>query len=554
MRKTLPARIALPGHSPDNASVWINDDIRPLPPSRRLWDSWAFVSYWAVAQLSISNFSQAASLVAIGLSVWQAMIAVILGRIITAIVAVYNGAIGAEWHIGFPVLSRAVWGIYGSYVPIIQRIVLAFTWFSVQAWFGGLCVTSLLSALSSTFQNMNNTLPLSANLTTKELIGWVVYNIISIPILYVRPEKTRYMLFGMNIVSMVTLVSMTIYLLGAAHGGGPLLSAPAVVTGSSGLGWAVVQGTTIIVGGLAVGLTNQPDYSRFARHPGDQVFGQWFSIITFGTIMPLFGCLAASATMKLYGTAMWNAPVILQQILDSHYDSGSRAAIFFASIGLIVCQLAITTVDNAYSAGMDLAGLFPKYINIRRGCYIGLIAASAMCPWELLSTAATFTSVMSAYGLFFGPLIGIQVCDYFVIRHRRHKLSDLYTPSKTGIYYFWNGFNWRTFVAWVIGWAPQIPGFIAEVNPKVKVPIACVRMYYLAFPLGLTISFMLYWSFCKLSPPMGAGEIDDIDYFGTFTREEAAEHGMSPLEPVEGVESPIGNTTDEAKQASVKEV
>ena len=89
MRKRFLARIALPGHTADSTSVWINDDIRPLPPSRRLWDSWAFVSYWAVAQLSISNFQQGASLVAIGLSVWQAMIAVILGRIITAVVAVY---------------------------------------------------------------------------------------------------------------------------------------------------------------------------------------------------------------------------------------------------------------------------------------------------------------------------------------------------------------------------------------------------------------------------------------------------------------------------------
>jgi NCS1 family nucleobase:cation symporter-1 len=106
---------------------------------------------------------------------------------------------------------------------------------------------------------------------------------------------------------------MMIYLLSAAHGAGPLLSAPATAASGSELGWAIVQGVTTVIGGIAVGLTNQPDYSRFARNPGDQIFGQWFSILTFGTVMPLFGCLASSATIQLYGTALWNPPDILIQ-------------------------------------------------------------------------------------------------------------------------------------------------------------------------------------------------------------------------------------------------
>lgn len=60
-----------------------------------------------------------------------------------------------------------------------------------------------------------------------------------------------------------------------------------------------------MIGGIAVGLTNQMDYSRFASRPGDQVAGQWISIIGFGAIMPVFGCLASSATQKIYGEAIW---------------------------------------------------------------------------------------------------------------------------------------------------------------------------------------------------------------------------------------------------------
>ena len=512
------------------SSIWINDDIRPLPPLRRLWDTWAYISFWAINQIALSNWQLGASLIAVGLSVWQTMIAVIVGKIIIAGVALCNGAVGARWHIGFPVLSRGIWGIYGSYLIIIQRIILSLTWFAVQSWTGGLCVTAILSSLSSSFHNMENTLPASANTTTKSFTGWVVYNLITIPMLWIPPEKTRKLLFAMNMISLITLISIMIYVLSAAHGAGPLISAPATVQSGSELGWAIVKGITTVIGGIAVGLTNQTDYSRFARRPGDQVFGQWFSIITFGTILPLFGCLTGSATVKLYGQAIWNPPDILLQWLNDDYNSKARAGAFFAGIGLVVCQLAINTIDNAFSAGMDLAGLIPKYINIRRGAYIALILSIAMCPWELLSSASTFISVMGAYSVFLGPMCGIQICDYFVIRSRRMKLSDLYTPAPSGIYYYFHGVNPRAFVAWVVGWAPQLPGFIANVNTSVSVTQANMKMFYLAFPLGLAISFTLYYVLNWVFPPEGAGSYDNVDYYGTFTSEEAAKLGMAPME------------------------
>lgn len=133
-------------------------------------------------------------------------------------------------------------------------------------------------------------------------------------------------------------------------------------------------------------------------------------------------------------------------------------------------------------------------------------------------------------------MCGIQITDYFFIRRRSVKLSDLYSPSHSGIYYFWNGINPRAFIAWVFGWAPQLPGFIANVNPDVVVPAACMKMFYLAFPLGLVISATVYYSLCRLAPPQGIGEVDDVDYYGTFNAEESAKLGISSLSQMDGVE------------------
>lgn len=512
------------------SSVWINDDIRPLPPSRRLWNTWTYISFWAINQIALSNWQLGAALVAVGLSVWQTVVATIIGKIIIAAVAICNGTVGAKWHVGFPVLSRGIWGIYGSYLIIVQRIILSLTWFCVQSWTGGLCITAVLGAMFPSFQHMSNTLPASANTTTKDLVGWIVYNILTAAILWIPPEKSRKALYVANTISFVTLVSIMIYVMSAAGGAGPLLKAPATAQSGSQLAWAIIQGVTITIGGIAVGLTNQADYSRFARRPGDQIFGQWFSITTLGTLLPLFGCLTSSASLQLYGEAYWNPPTLLLRWLEDSYQSKTRAAVFFAGVGLVVCQLAINTIDNAFSAGMDLAGLVPSYLNIRRGAYIALVVTIAMCPWELLASAGTFISVMGAYSVFLGPMCGIQICDFFLVRSQKLKLSDLYTPNRNGIYYYFHGVNPRAFAAWVVGWAPQLPGFIANVNKSVHIPHACTKMFYLAFPVGFAISFLVYYILCRIFPLAGVGETDDVDYFRTFTREEGAKLGIAVCE------------------------
>lgn len=263
--------------------------------------------------------------------------------------------------------------------------------------------------------------------------------------------------------------------------------------------------------------------------------------------MPLFGCLTSSATQVLYGEAIWNPPSIVLQWLTDSYSSGTRAAAFFAGVGLVVCQLAINTIDNSFSTGMDLSGLFPKYINIRRGAYIGLVISIAMCPWELLSSAGTFINVMSAYSVFLGPMCGIQICHYWLICHRCIKLSDLYDPHKGGIYYYAKGANYRSFVAWVVGWATQMPGFINAVNPNISVAKQLQELYYLAFPLGFVISFLVYWGLNVLDEPRGIDEMDDADYFGTFTSDEAQKMGLREASDIEGVEVVERNGDSESK-------
>jgi NCS1 family nucleobase:cation symporter-1 len=75
------------------------------------------------------------------------MIASVIGKLTIASLAIFTGNLRAEWHIGFPVYACVIWGMYGSYLALLQRILLGVVWFSVQSWTGGLCITAVLGAM-----------------------------------------------------------------------------------------------------------------------------------------------------------------------------------------------------------------------------------------------------------------------------------------------------------------------------------------------------------------------------------------------------------------------
>lgn len=466
------------------------------------------------------------SLVAQGLSVWQVMLAVVIGRLIIASVAIAIGFIGADWHVGWPVYSRALWGMYGSYIPMVQRILMGIIGIAVQSYFGGICMVALLSAMFPSFHRMRNTLPASANVTTQELVGWLVFNLLTIPFLCARlHRKTTIRIFAIfNTYSFLTLVIITIW--AAAHAGtsGPLWSqAPA---SSNHAGWGTCKAITTVVGSIAVGLMSQPDFTRFARTPRAQVTGQWTSIVFFGSLMPLLGCATASSTQVLYGTPIWNPTALALLWLKNDYSSATRAGAFFASLGLMACQLVVNTFENGFSTGMDMAAIAPQYINIRRGALLGLAMASAACPWQLLSSAAVFLNVVSSYTIIIAPILGIQICDYWVMRRRRLMLSGLYDPSRNAPYFYILGFNWRPIVAWLVSWTPQLPGFINAVNPRVTVPYGAARLFDLSFFFGGAAGFVVYLCLNLAFPTGNFDLVDEEDVFGTFTAAEKEARGF----------------------------
>jgi NCS1 family nucleobase:cation symporter-1 len=413
----------------------------------------------------------------------------------------------------------------------------------------------MLYALFPGYKHIKNTFPKSANMTTQQFVGFIVFTCIQVPFLWVPPEKTALLFRYVNISTAVTMFSVTVWALATAHGGGPLLVQSSTLTTTSEKAWAIIHGITTVIGSIAVSLTNQSDFNRFARRPGDQIWGQVYSNVFVGALVTLMGTLTTSAAQKIYGQLLWSPADLAIRWMEDGYTSKSRAAAFFAGFGFFLSQLSINTVDNAWPGGFDLAGLFPKWINIRRGAYITAVLGIVINPWQLADTSNTFINVLDGYSVFLGPMVGMMVCDFWVVRNRKLKLTDLYTPNSSSIYWFHYGFNWRAFVSWLVGIAPAMPGFINAVNPKIKVPTGAQEIFYLAYIEGFAISFVIHYALNRFFPVPGLGEIDEEDFFATFTVEEAQKLGVVPHRRLlDTVDAEHSVSEEETKDASEKSV
>ena len=138
----------------------------------------------------------------------------------------------------FPMMSRACFGMYGSYFVVIIKCFVNFIFFGIQSYWGGLAMDVMLSAISPSFHNMKNTLPErfvtlcsvsslansnSANITTPELIGTIVYMVIFYCFLFVPPYKLPIFFRISFYMVLTTIVGMFIWAMVTNKGPGNLL-------------------------------------------------------------------------------------------------------------------------------------------------------------------------------------------------------------------------------------------------------------------------------------------------------------------------------------------
>jgi NCS1 family nucleobase:cation symporter-1 len=492
---------SLSANAPDvqvdiQASYLYNEDLAPVPASRRKWGVLSFAALWISMSACIPTYMLASSLIGGGMNWWEAVATIFLGNLIVLVPMVLNAHAGTKYGIPFPVLCRASFGTRGANLPALLRAFVACGWFGIQAWIGGEAIHKILAIFIPSLAG-GTPLPL-LGITGVQLGSFLFFWAINMAVVYKGIDSIR-LLLNFKAPLLIALGLLLLWWAWRNAGGfGPMLSQPSVFDAGqpkAGQFWGFFfPALTGMIGFWATLSLNIPDFSRYAHTQRDQVVGQALGLPLTMALYSFIGVAVTSATTIIYGTTIWDPVDVLTRFK-------SPAVLLLAMVALCVATLATNIAANVVSPANDFAHLAPRKISFRTGGFITGIVGILMMPWKLVADPSGYIFTwLIGYSALLGPIGGIMIADYFVCRHRELNLAALYDPN--GEHSYTKGFSIVALIAFAVAVLPSLPGFLAQVHAIDGSGLSpfLLGLYNYAWFVGFGVAFVVYLILRKIAP------------------------------------------------------
>ena len=497
----MAATHASSAHSPEShRSPLSNPDIAPIPAEQRTWNWWHYCALWIGMSVCITTYTLASGLIDSGMSWVQAMWTIFLGNTIVLVPMLLNAHAGARYGIPFPVFARASFGVLGSNVPALLRALVACGWFGIQTWLGGEAIFQLARLVWPGIATLPNVVPGFVGITTGEAAAFLLFWAINVFFILKGTESIKWL----ESLAAPFLILVGLALLAWAHeragGFGAILSQPSRFRTNAEFLAVFFPSLTAMIGYWATLSLNIPDFTRYARSQRDQVVGQALGLPTTMTLFAFIGVAVTSATAIIFpgGGVVWDPVVLLGRV-------GGPLAVLLSMLALSIATLTTNLAANVVSPANDFSNVAPRVISFRTGGLITAVIGVLMMPWKVLASSQGYIFTwLVGYSALLGPIGGILIADYFVLRRTVLEPGDLY--RRGGRYEYAGGFNPAALVAVALGVAPNVPGFLAQANPSAfgGVPEFWRGLYSYAWFLGFALSGAVYLALMRRSRA-GAG-------------------------------------------------
>jgi NCS1 family nucleobase:cation symporter-1 len=271
-----------------------------------------------------------------------------------------------------------------------------------------------------------------------------------------------------------------------AGGLGPTLSAPSRFATTGEFLAFFVPSLTAMVGFWATLALNIPDLSRYAKDQKAQVWGQFLGLPPTMTLFAFIGVAVTSASAVIFGEAIWDPVKLLSKV-------ESPIAILISLFALLIATLTTNVAANVVAPANGFANLWPEKITFARGGIITGVIGILIMPWKLLENADRYIGWLIAYSGFLGPIAGIFIADYWLVRRAKLALGELY--RREGIY---GRVNYRAIAALAAGVAVALVGLVVP---------ALRPLYDYAWFAGFAAALALYWVLMRGTPELDFTEV-----------------------------------------------
>jgi len=462
-----------------------NADLAPL--TEQPWGAYNIFAFWMSDVHSVGGYVTAGSLFALGLTSWQVFLCLIVGILIVQFFVNLVAKPSQEAGVPYPVTSRASFGVLGANIPAIIRGLIAVAWYGVQTFLA-------TESLNIVFLKIWPGLAPWADVHQHGLLGLSYLGYLSYAVLWVLQAALFWR--GMDTIRKfidlagpavyVVMVVLCVYMLSKAHWHVNLDLSDRHLSGWS-LIWTLCGATAAVVAYFSGPMLNFGDFSRYAKSYKAVKRGNLLGLPLNFVMFSLLTVLTAAATVPVYGQLITD-PIQTVQKIDNTF------AIVLGGVTFVTATVGINIVANFISPAFDFSHVSPQKISWKAGGMIAAVGSLLITPWNWYNNSNAIFWTLGLLGALIGPLFGILIADYYLIRGQKIVVDDLFTLDENGAYYYRKGYNPAAIQAVVVAGAISLASVIV---PKVGDVLTWLPQY--GWFVGCGVGFVAYYLIARVS-------------------------------------------------------
>ncbi|AHH99881.1 NCS1 family nucleobase:cation symporter-1 [Kutzneria albida] len=420
-----------------------NSDLAPL--REQTWGTYDIFAFWMSDVHSVGGYVTAGSLFLLGLDPVQVLISLLVGIAVVYLFCDLVARPSQAAGVPYPVICRSAFGVFGANIPAVIRGLIAVAWYGIQTYLASAALDVVLLKL---FPALTPLADVSQHgFLGLSLLGWfsfVLLWLVQAAVFWTGMETIRRFIDFCGPAVYVVMFLLAGFLVARAGWGAIDLNLGQVRY----TGWQAVPvmlgAVALVVSYFSGPMLNFGDISRYGRSMTAVRRGNLLGLPVNFLLFSLLVVVTAALTVPVFGELITD-PVATVARIDS------TTAILLGALTFAVATVGINIVANFISPAFDFSHVNPQRISWRAGGMIAAVGSVLITPWNLYNSPEVIHYTLETLGAFIGPLFGVLIADYYLVRRRQVVVEDLFTLSPDGLYWYRKGFNQRAIAATVLG-------------------------------------------------------------------------------------------------------
>ncbi|WP_313689144.1 NCS1 family nucleobase:cation symporter-1 [Pantoea sp.] len=413
-----------------------NEDLAPTRDQN--WSWYNIFSFWMSDVHSMGGYVVAASFFTLGLASWQVLLCLLVGICIVQLCANLVAKPSQMAGVPYAVISRQAFGVFGANIPAVIRGLIAFAWYGIQTYLAANALMLVLLKFFPSLASMTHSSWLGLS-----LLGWCCFGIMWF-------LQALVFWHGMNAIKrFIDVAGPAVYVVMVALAGWIVYK-----TGFDGISftlaskqlsageqtWQMITATALVVSYFSGPLLNFGDFSRYGKNMGEIRRGNRWGLPFNFLLFSIVTVVIVSGSNSLFGRMITDPIETVSMV-------GNDLAVAIGLLTMITATIGINIVANFVSPAFDFSNCSPQKISFRTGGMIAAVGSVLLTPWNLFQSPELIHYTLDVLGAFIGPLFGILIADFYLIKRSKVYVDDLFDDTPKGRYWYQSGFNPKAIAA-----------------------------------------------------------------------------------------------------------